>query len=191
MNEVARLVKEIGDDEIEYTLQFELMLSHRLTGDLRGAETIARASVDRSRPTERCGERYFAGMSPLARTIVDLGGVLIHRGRLEEAEPYIQRGLGLSLDARDLYGIVIVRSHLVELAFWRGEGRGVLETARLALRECDSGAMAPVYVIRALVAAGRAHLVRREFREAITTRARDPTRAAARRGSRCRDGLSC
>jgi tetratricopeptide (TPR) repeat protein len=169
MNEVVRLVKEIGDDEIEYALQFELMLSHRLAGDLRGAEALARVSVDRPRPKERYGERYLAGMSPLTRTIVNLGVVLIHRGRLEETEPYIQRALSLSLDGRDLFGIVMARSNLVDLALWRGEERSVLETAHLALQEVDSAAMAPVYAIRALVARARAHLVRREFLEAITS----------------------
>src|SRR5262249_31589465 len=94
--------------------------------------------------------------------------VLIYRGRLEEAEPYMQRGLGLSRDARDLFGIVFARSYLAELALWRGEEHGVLETLRLALQEFDSAAMAPLYVIRGLVGAARAHLVRREFPEAIT-----------------------
>src|SRR5262249_32603305 len=46
--------------------------------------------------------------------------------------------------------------------------RGVLETARLALQEVDSAAMAPLHFITALVAAARAHLVRKEFPEAIT-----------------------
>jgi tetratricopeptide (TPR) repeat protein len=168
MNEVARLVKEIGDDEIEYALQFELLLAHRLAGDLHGAEAIARASLERPRPTERYGERYLAGVPPVAMTIVNLGCVLIHRGRLEEAEAYIQRGLGLSFDARYLLGIVVARSHLVDLALLRGDERGVLETARLVLQEADSAAMAPLYVITALVAVARAHLVRREFPEAIT-----------------------
>ena len=148
LSEVARLVKEIAEDEIEYALQFDLVLTHRLVGDLRGAETLARALLARPRPTERYGERYLVGVSPLARTIVNLGGVLIHRGRLEEAEPYIQRGLSLSRDARYLLGIVSARSHLVELALWRGEERGTLETARLALQEFDSAAMAPLHVIR-------------------------------------------
>jgi class 3 adenylate cyclase/tetratricopeptide (TPR) repeat protein len=168
MNEVARLVKEIADDEIGYALQFDLVQSHRLVGDLRGAEALARALIDRPRPTERYGERYLVGVSPVARTTMSLARVLIDRGRFEEAEPYIQRVLSLSLDARYLLGIVIARSQLVELALWRGEERGVLETARLALQEVDSVALAPRYPITATVAAARAHLVRREFPEAVT-----------------------
>jgi hypothetical protein len=185
MNDVARLVDQIGDDEIEYALQFELLLSHRLAGDLRGAEAIARASLDRPHPTERYGERYL-GVLQVGMTIVNLGSVLIHRGRLEQAEPYLQRGLGLSLDARYLLGIVVARSCLVDLAFWRGDERGVLETARLALQEVDSAAMAPLYVITALIAVARAYLIRGNSRKRLR---RSNVRSGSR-GSRTRISTS-
>src|SRR5262249_25444873 len=114
----------------------------------------------------RYGARFLAGgTTPLAAATCYLGRALIEQGRLDEGETHLQRALRLGAEFDDQHALVMGRSHLALLSYYRGDVRGATDAARLVM-ETAGHYVRPSAQAREAVAL--AHLGRQEWEEAAS-----------------------